>query len=82
MDPNRAFPFDKTNRVRHTVFKWYAQTQMDVVRHRMPVKQFDAFLPAQIPDDRSDLFPEFPVDRFFPVLRYKNNMIFAVSSDV
>ena len=82
MNPNRAFPLDIPYRVRDTLFRWYAQTQMDMVRHRMTFEQLNPFLPTQIPDNRPDLFPEFPVDRPLPVLRYKYDVIFTVPSYV
>ena len=57
VDSYRRFPFQPTNRVRHAEFRRDAQTQVDMVGHRMPFNQLHTKLPAQIFQYPSYLLP-------------------------
>ena len=49
-----------------------------MIWHRMPLKQFDAFLFAQVPYYTTDLFSYFPIYCLVSIFRYKYYMVFNV----
>jgi len=77
-DPNRAFALDKADHLGNRVFWRNRDQHVDMVCHEMPL--FDpAFAPPrQIVEHCTEVLLDFPKDRFLPVLRYENHMIFAI----
>ena len=61
MDANRAFTFQKTDQLGNAVLRWNTQTQVDVVRHSMTIKQIHALLLAQIPKYLTNVFANLPI---------------------
>src|SRR5687768_1307490 len=49
MNTDSGFPFQPPYRIRHTILRRNAQTQMHMVRHGMPLDQFDTHLIAEFP---------------------------------
>ena len=80
MDSNRTLAFQIPNRHRYAVLRWYAQQHMDMVRHRIALLHFYAFLSAQIPQYLSNPTPKLPIHHFLPVLRQNDYMILAFPS--
>ena len=69
--------FQKPHGIRHTVLRWDAQAQMNMVAHRMPFQQPNPFLFAQIPQDSAYRSPQLPVDDLPAVFRNEHHMILA-----
>jgi hypothetical protein len=61
MDAYRAFTFQKTDQLGNAVLRRNTQAQVDVVGHRMPIKQIHALLLAQIPHYLTNVFANFPI---------------------
>ncbi len=75
MDFDGTFPLQKSYRVLNTVFGRNAQTQVYLIRHRMPFEQFRSFLHTQFPKNPSDFPAHSAIKYFLSILRDKYNMI-------
>src|SRR5208282_4454626 len=62
MDTHRTLALQEPDRVRDAVLRRDAQAHVDVIRHAVPLKKFNAPLAAQVPQDRPYLRPHLPVE--------------------
>jgi hypothetical protein len=79
---DRRLPFQEARCVCDAVLRRDAQTQVHVIRHRVPLHQFHSMLFAQTPQDLANVLSKLPKDQLFPVFRDEYQMISAVPSDV
>ncbi len=56
MYPYRTFPLNKSDRIRHTELRRYAQANMNMVAHCMPFEQLYTFLTTQVSYDAAYFF--------------------------
>ena len=76
-DLNRAFAFDKTNNLRHRMFGWDGDQNVNMIGHQMPFNHLAFFLRCQMSKDLSQVFPEVFKDSLFTILRNSYNAILA-----
>ena len=81
MNPHGLF-LQKAEDERHAVLRWDAQTQVNVVGHRMPFQHLNATLTSQIPQDGTDLPPQPSVEDFLAVSRYDHDEVLTVPTDM
>ena len=77
-DPNRAFAFDEADHLGNRIFRWDRDQHMDMIRHQMALIDPAFPPPGQVVEHGAEVLLDFPEDRFLPVLRYENHMIFAI----
>src|SRR6266566_2211215 len=82
MNADSGFPLQPSDSIRHTVFGGHAQTQMHMVRHGMPLDQFDAHLIAEFPQDLANVLAERAKDCFLPIFRYDDDVVSAIPPDM
>src|SRR5439155_9279265 len=75
---NCAFPFQKSYNRSHRILRWYADAHMDVVRHQMPFYYCALFLLCQFVKQCSQMFSDFPKQRFAASFWDKYNVILAI----
>lgn len=66
-----SFPFQEPYRVRNTILRRNAQTQVNVIRHCVAFEQIYAFLLPQLPKSLSDFPAQFSVKHVLSGLRDK-----------
>src|SRR5919109_1775838 len=57
-------------------------TQMHMVRHGMPLDQFDTHLVAEFPQDLANILAERAKDCFLPIFRYDDDVVSAIPPDM
>src|SRR5467141_1412870 len=82
MDPDGRLALQKTDSIRHTIFRGNAQTQVDMIGHGVALYQLNALLLAQFAQHRPNTPSELPIDHTASVLWDKNYVILAIPSDV
>jgi hypothetical protein len=82
MHPDRRLALQKTHGMGHTIFWGNAETQVHVLRHRVPLHQLDTLLLAEVPDNPSDTTAQLPLDDTTSGLWDENNVILAIPADV
>ncbi len=78
LNPHRTFAFQKTNRVRDAELRRNAQTHMNMVRHAVPFQNFDATLPTQLTQQRTDALTQSTENRPTSKFRDDHNVILAL----
>ncbi len=76
-DPNRAFALDEADHLGNRVFRRDRDQHVDMIGHQMAFLDPAFPPPGQVVEHGPEVLLDFPEDRFLPVLRYENRMIFA-----
>jgi len=71
----------ETDDMGDAILRRHTQTHVDMIGHQMPFKDIDAYLPAQIQQNRSNLFSHLAIQLLLTILRHKQHMVFAVPLD-
>jgi hypothetical protein len=74
---NRTFAFDKTNDLRYRLLGRDGKQNVNMVGHKMPFKNLALFLPCQLSEYLSQMFPEVSKYCLLPILRYPYDVILA-----
>jgi hypothetical protein len=80
--PDGTLSFQKPNYVRHGVFWWDLETEVDVVGHRVPLQYFDSLLLTQIPQNSPYGGSQLAVDYLSAILGDEHNVVLALPADV
>jgi hypothetical protein len=80
VDANRRLALEKANRIGHTELRRNAQTQMDMIRHRMAFHQLDTMLLTQLAQYHPDTAAKLTIQHAAPVLGHEHYVRLAVPS--
>jgi hypothetical protein len=81
-NPYGTFAFDEADYLCNRIFGRYAYKGVYVVCLEISFDYLALFLHRQFLQNGGQFFPELPIERFLPVLRYPHYMIFAIPSGV
>jgi hypothetical protein len=77
VNPHSALPLQDSPRVGHTILRGDAQAHVNVVRPTVPLHQLHALLPTPLPQNRTTLPFQPPVQHFLSVLGNDHNVVLA-----
>src|SRR4029450_11666345 len=82
MNTDCRLALEPSDRIGPTVCRGNAQTQMHMIRHRMPLHHLDTLVLAEFAQDTSDTPPQLRIQDTLAVLWDKNYVILAIPADV